>query len=185
MTNANTQRLTTVPRFVPGTSRGPRSTVTFSRQMAAAMEAERRAEMAQRIRELRGPVPQPVMADRIGIGLRGYQEWEGGRSAPTWENLKELARVHGVTEDYILYGDASERETDEPVVTSSAELAAIRADLAGIREDMAQITDLMRQLLDPLHGLVQAQALIDPKADAPASKPVSPKAKRGARRATA
>lgn len=87
--------------FVPGTSQFPRNPRTLALQMA--MERKRQLEVADRIRSLRGPKPQPVIADEVGVRLRTYQHWEAGDGI-AWENLQKLASVFGVTENYLLYG---------------------------------------------------------------------------------
>jgi transcriptional regulator with XRE-family HTH domain len=69
-----------------------------------AMEMERQLEVAARIRELRGQMPQPKMADRVGVTLRAYQRWEAGDGI-RWDNLERLAEIHGVTTNWLLYGD--------------------------------------------------------------------------------
>jgi hypothetical protein len=89
-------------RFQPGTSRGPRRVRTLAVQMA--MEMERQLEVAARIKELRGVVPQPKMADQVGVTLRAYQRWEAGDGI-RWDNLERLAELHGVSTNWLLYGD--------------------------------------------------------------------------------
>lgn len=69
-----------------------------------AMDAQRQQELADRIRELRGRTPQRVIADRVGVTERAYQEWERGGGI-SWENLTELAKALGVTEEYLVYGE--------------------------------------------------------------------------------
>jgi transcriptional regulator with XRE-family HTH domain len=72
-----------------------------------AMEAQRQEELAQRIRDLRGRTPQRVIAERVGVTERAYQEWEGGGGI-AWENLTTLAEVLGVSEEYLIYGEAGD-----------------------------------------------------------------------------
>lgn len=59
--------------------------------------ALRQVGMGRRIRELRKKLglTQPEVADRVGVTLRAYQEWEagGGIGGP---NLRKLAEVLGV-----------------------------------------------------------------------------------------
>lgn len=81
----------------------PRTPRTLALQMA--MEAAQRAEVGQRIKELRGPLPQPVLAQKLGVSLRAVQKWEGGESAPQWDNLVRLSKMFGVTQNYLLYGE--------------------------------------------------------------------------------
>lgn len=86
---------------VPGTSRGTRNAATFALQMA--MDTQRQLEMAGRIRECRGPRPQPVIADEVGVRLRTYQHWEEGHGI-SWPNLQKLAEFFAVSENWLLYG---------------------------------------------------------------------------------
>lgn len=69
-----------------------------------AMEMERQREVGERIKELRGPRPQPHVADQVGVTLRAYQAWEAGESGLAWANLRKLAEFFGVSENYLLYG---------------------------------------------------------------------------------
>lgn len=62
-----------------------------------------RGDVAARIRDLRGRVPQQLVADRVGVTLRAYQAWEAGGGIG-WENLRKLAKHYSVTEEFILYG---------------------------------------------------------------------------------
>jgi hypothetical protein len=56
------------------------------------------------------------MANEIGVSLRAYQEWEAGGGIK-WGNLQRLPEVHGVTPNYILYG---EEEPRGPKLSSTA-----------------------------------------------------------------
>lgn len=103
------------------------------------MELERQAEVAARIRQLRGPKPQPVIADAVGVRLRTYQHWEAGDGGIAWENLTKLADVFGVSPDYLLYG---EREARGP-----------QSQLDRIESRIASLGDLMEELQTALDGL--------------------------------
>ena len=85
-----------------------------------AMEAERQAQIAARIRELRGPRPQRVIADLVGVTLRAYQAWEAGGGI-NWDNVRALADAFGVSEERLLYGrdepDPSQLDRIESLVT--------------------------------------------------------------------
>ncbi|HWX46001.1 MAG TPA: helix-turn-helix transcriptional regulator [Solirubrobacteraceae bacterium] len=74
-----------------------------------AMELERQREVGARIKQLRGPRPQPVVADKVGVTLRAYHAWEAGESGIAWRNLQKLAAVFGVSENYLLYGSEEPR----------------------------------------------------------------------------
>lgn len=127
--------------FVPGTSRGPRNAATFALQMAR--ERQRQLEMANRIKELRGAKPQPVVADEVGVRLRTYQHWEAGDGI-AWENLQRLAKLFGVSENYLLYG------LDEPIGPESQldriekQGAASAAALADLSQRLQAIEQQLR-----------------------------------------
>lgn len=93
-------------RFAPGSSRGPRSRLTLLQQM------ERDLQRGARIRDLREPIPQPAIAEKVGVTLRAYQEWEAGGGIK-WENVLRLARVLGADPDFILGGAERLREQAE------------------------------------------------------------------------
>jgi hypothetical protein len=86
-------------------SRGSRNTTTL---VHMPMDPEQQKAVAARVKELRGLRPQPQMAAEVGVSLRAYQEWEAGGGIK-WSNLQRLAEVHGVTPNYILYGDEEPR----------------------------------------------------------------------------
>ena len=73
-----------------------------------AMEAEQREAIAERIRQLRGRVPQREIADRVGVTERAYQAWEAGGGI-AWDNLQALANALGVSDEYLIYGDAGDQ----------------------------------------------------------------------------
>lgn len=123
----------TTQSFAPGTSRGPTDRRRLAIQMA--MELERQAEVAARIKELRGPKPQPVIADAVGVRLRTYQHWEAGDGGIAWENLQKLADVFAVSADYLLYGEREARGPQSQLDQMQATLEQIASD---VRELMAQ-----------------------------------------------
>jgi transcriptional regulator with XRE-family HTH domain len=59
------------------------------------MEEQQRLEMAQRITDLRerSPFTQPVIADKLGIGLRAYQKLEQ-RGTTSFERCQEIYEIH-------------------------------------------------------------------------------------------
>lgn len=96
-----------------------------------AMELEQQREVAARLRELRGPKTQPYMADQVGVTLRAYQEWEAGGGIK-WANLQRLAEIHGVSEDYLLYGEQARQGPQtqlDRIETVLAENQAMMRDL--------------------------------------------------------
>lgn len=97
-------------KYVPGTSRPARSSRTLALRMA--LELQHQQEVAERIKELRGKVPQPVIADRVGVTLRAYQEWEAGGGIK-WENYGKLALALGSTVEYLMHGEDAARAASE------------------------------------------------------------------------
>lgn len=81
----------------------PRTAHTLRLQMA--MEAAHRADVGQRIKDLRGHLPQPALAEKLGVSLRAVQKWEAGESAPQWDNLVRLSKLFNVTQNFLLYGE--------------------------------------------------------------------------------
>lgn len=88
--------------YVPGASRSPRTPDTLQhalddliRRARTLMETEERQQVAARIIELRerSPYTQPVMADKLGISLRGYQKLEEN-GTQSYERCKELVAIH-------------------------------------------------------------------------------------------
>lgn len=57
------------------------------------------------VRMYRG-ITQQTMADRIGVALRTYQQYEQGRTSPSFELLVAIADVLNVPTDYLLGRDA-------------------------------------------------------------------------------
>lgn len=57
---------------------------------------------------------QKEMAERLGITERGFQNYELGRSQPTYEMLVEIADILNVSVDYLL------GRTNDPKFTPSS-----------------------------------------------------------------
>lgn len=137
-------------KFVPGASRGPRRAATLLAQMADL-------ERGDRIKALRDGLhlTQPVVADRVGVTLRGYQEWEAGGGIQ-WENAKRLAKALRTSPDYIMSGEPQATPDTlralEP--TSLAHLDQIVARLERIEELVQDIRDLN------VHGFAAIESLI-------------------------
>jgi transcriptional regulator with XRE-family HTH domain len=73
-------------------------------------------------------LPQPRMADLLGVSLRQYQRWERGSSRPSARGLERIARTLD-----------AERQDDGTVLLAKqveslqAELRALRSELDAIR----------------------------------------------------
>lgn len=59
---------------------------------------------AVRLREARNrkDLKQREMAEHLKIGIRSYQNYEGGQREPDFETLVALADLLGVSADYLL-----------------------------------------------------------------------------------
>ena len=58
--------------------------------------------LADRLRGLRGTESQTAFAARFGLKQAIYSHYETGRKKPSLEGLVEMAKVLGVTTDYLL-----------------------------------------------------------------------------------
>lgn len=122
-----------------------------------AMELERQREVGQRIKELRGPKPQRVIADAVPVTLRAYGAWEAGDSGIAWDNLQRLAEIFGVTENYILYGEEEVRGPQSQLDRIEAKLEALSKTVGAGAVLLALLVDWSEEDL-PQDG---AQALAE------------------------
>lgn len=143
-----------------------------------AMEAQRREEIAGRIRELRGGVPQPVIAERVGVTLRAYQAWEAGGGIG-WENLIRLAKALDVSEEYLLYGDAGdERRAGTRLENVERAQHRIEAKIDALMEKLGVEVDEEALLLDEV-----VEPIAELAREAEQEPPARERAGRGRRRA--
>lgn len=94
---------------------------------------EHRQDVAARLKQLRGRMPQSRLAGRIDVSLRAYQTWEAGSSAPNWENLERLAAFYGVSENFLLYGSDSRPIQRDQLDRIEARISEIEGQLRQIR----------------------------------------------------
>lgn len=114
------------------------------RSLRIEMELERRA-VGQRIAALRKRKrwTQPQAAERIGVSLRGVQDWEAGRSLPRWRNLDRLCEVYGVGPEDII-GAAEPASTPDVLAEMAADIKQILSRLdaqASVQAANAQLED--------------------------------------------
>lgn len=150
--------------YMAGSSRGSRSDATLLLQMARA--AAQQAEVAQRIRELRGRMTQPAIAERVGVTLRAYQAWEAGGGIGG-ENLARLAAAFDVTEEYILYGPDQDKPPRTQMDRVERKLDAILEHL-GVSSPDDPAADLERELANAVatsssHGASNGSAARAPR----------------------
>jgi len=83
--------------------------------VATLMAELERAAIAQRIANAReqAGLSQPELADLVHVHFRTIQDWESTKKQTTpWDRLDEIARVTGVTKEWLLHG--SRREAEPP-----------------------------------------------------------------------
>jgi transcriptional regulator with XRE-family HTH domain len=141
-----------------------------------ARDAQRREELAARIKELRGLRTQQSIADRVGVTMRAYQAWEAGGGI-TWENIEALAKVFGVSEDYLLSGEVGDR------LRAGTQLERIEAKLDALLAHHGLDLDA---LTAPHHGSV-SELPADERAAHAVERPAprTPAPRRGARKGPA
>lgn len=74
----------------------------------------------QALRKQRG-LSQEALAEQMGLSRQAIGKWETGASAPSLDNLKELAKLLGTTADYLLTGKEPASPPPETPETISAE----------------------------------------------------------------
>lgn len=139
----------------------------------AQAEAERQKEIGARIRELRGRVPQPVIAERVGVTLRAYQAWEAGGGI-AWDNLVKLAEVFEVSEDYIEYGLGGDYKPGTNMARIEQKLDAI---LAHFGIDPAQFDGSLEDTVERA-AAGSIAALASSAGDQPQAKPTPARKRR-------
>lgn len=72
-------------------------------------------ELSKRIKVLRGELSQKDFADRLGISLRAYQNYESGERLPPADVIEKISELCQVTADFILMG---KELVDRPAVRS-------------------------------------------------------------------
>lgn len=115
----------------------------------AEEERARQREIGERIaahrEELR--LTQPVVAERVGVSLRAYQNWEAGHTRIAWPNLERLSGILQVPADQILNGAADAEPEAILLPTHLNEIMdAFEERLTAIEDGQAQILGLLRQL---------------------------------------
>ena len=60
----------------------------------------------------RAGLSQMELADRLGVSRQAVSRWESGDTTPSVDKLKTLAKIYGVSLDWLL-GDTADRELPE------------------------------------------------------------------------
>lgn len=114
-----------------------------------AKDAERLAEQAQRLRDLKrfARVTNRDIADATGVTERQVQRWtsESQPSDIESQNLKKLAAYLGTSPDYIEYGTDRKR-AGIPKLLESLDLEAKIDLLVGLPDQISQLEEQVRLL---------------------------------------
>ena len=61
-----------------------------------------KTEFAQRLRKLRGGIPQSVLSELCGLDRNSIRRYEEGQIYPGWESIKKIADYFNVSIDYLM-----------------------------------------------------------------------------------
>jgi len=165
MTNASSA----ASQFVTGPSRKSRTGSTL--RLHLLMEARQRLEIGERITALRerSPWTQPAMAEKLGIGLRGYQKLEK-EGTTRYERCEEIADIHKewaeldpdwsfVSAGWLWDGRERQRDLMEALNGGQTETP----DLRRVEEAVEALRAETAESLDRLHAELRAiQRLLEP-----------------------
>jgi transcriptional regulator with XRE-family HTH domain len=102
--------------------------------------------IGERLRELRGSLNQEYVAEKIGVSQSTYSSIENGRAQIRASAIIALAKLHGVTADYILGLD--NKVENEPLEQEAQESSLGGEALAAIVNNMGQMTALQNTLTE-------------------------------------
>jgi transcriptional regulator with XRE-family HTH domain len=102
--------------------------------------------IGERLRELRGILKQGYVADKIGMPKSTYCAIENDRIEIRASAIIALAKLHGVTADYILGLD--NKVENEPLEQEAQESSLGGEALAAIVNNMGQMTALQNTLTE-------------------------------------
>ena len=97
-----------------------------------------RASICARIQEARerAGLTQPELAEALDppVHWRTVQTWESVKDPRVpWDRLDEIARITGVTKEWLLHGDAAVSADPDRLQLLLEEVAAVRQELATVR----------------------------------------------------
>lgn len=85
------------------------------------MTKKQTVDIGNRLKKLRGTVPQGTVARYAGITVPVYSTYETGRSEPSLYTVSKLAEFFGVSVDYLINGDGESDEISEIPIEKIAE----------------------------------------------------------------
>lgn len=71
---------------------------------------------AYRLKELRGDLIQPAMAERLGVSNATYQRWESGKHFPKEETRALISKNLNISETILFLDPDHTKPTDEQVL---------------------------------------------------------------------
>ena len=96
---------------------------------------------------------QEELAEKLGVTRQSVSKWEGAQSVPDIDKILQLARLFGVTTDYLL-----KEEQGEPEYTAEDDTPALR------KVTLAQANDCLAkaQANAPKMALATALCIVSP-----------------------
>ena len=88
---------------------------------------------------------QKELGDHLGIGVSSISLWEQGKRQPSLDNIISIAKLFGVSTDYILLGESEKKE----VTRSEAEFLELYNQLSDVQKS---------EIKGIVHGLLMASS---------------------------
>lgn len=98
-------------------------------------------QIIQQLRKNR-KMSQKELGDYLGIGVSSISMWESEKREPDLNHLKAIARLFGVSTDYILFGNSND---DIELTTAEAYVLSLYRELPA--ESQFEIKGIMKGML--------------------------------------
>lgn len=94
------------------------------------------------------PVPQRLIARAMGVSPSTVTAWEIGKQRPTRDAQSKLARLYGVTPEWIMEGGGAAQNGAQATVLREipVEYAARRGELVAIADDLERRAARLREI---------------------------------------
>ena len=119
------------------------------------MPEEERMEssLAERLRRVRGNIPQIEIAQRLGIHKSSWGRYERGDSEPSGSDLEKVCTVFGISPEWLLLG-TGEMNSNRPSPTTQGITRA--EERIRILEEQLEITRTALRAMEKALGVLQA-----------------------------
>ena len=97
------------------------------------------------------------IANRIGVRLRTYENWEDGKTEPRANRLQMLAGVLGVSLLWLIQG----AEQHDPVIDQATRLDQLEAKLERLNSLQREVTQLTTELSNELTRMRHVERELD------------------------